>query len=198
MIKRVYKKIQRTLFQGSNPRNVLLKRMPKNSICAEIGSWKGDFSQRILSVTKPEKLFLIDPYKYVSEYSNAWYGGFAGGQEKMDEIYSMVISRFKDEINRNRLEIIRCDSREALNNFKDESLDWVYVDGNHTYEFVMEDLRNCWSKVKTGGYITGDDYHVPGWWEDGVTRAVDNFIEERKNSIGEIVILKNQFIIEKI
>lgn len=52
---------------------------------------------------------------------------------------------------------IRLDSIEAHKLFPDESLDFVWVDGNHTYPYVLKDIRNWWKKLKVGGWMGGDD-----------------------------------------
>jgi len=79
--------------------------------------------------------------------------------------------------------------------FPDASFDWIYVDGNHLYEYVRADLERYDPKVKPGGLIAGDDYGVRGWWDDGVTRAVDEFVEARGY---EVVSLEaNQFVLRK-
>lgn len=52
-------------------------------------------------------------------------------------------------------------SMEALNDFEDESLDFVYIDGNHELKYVIEDLVEWTKKVKTGGVISGHDYIHP-------------------------------------
>jgi hypothetical protein len=78
-------------------RDYLLKAMPKNSIAAEIGVYKGEFSVRILKIVKPQKLYLIDPWKYeVDEiYQKSLYGGESGkSQENMDKIYETVLQHF--------------------------------------------------------------------------------------------------------
>jgi hypothetical protein len=53
----------RVLLRGS-PRHQLLKLMPKNSICAEIGVWKGEFSKETIRIVRPRMLHLIDPWRY--------------------------------------------------------------------------------------------------------------------------------------
>ena len=51
-------------------RTSLLEMIPKDSVCVEIGVWKGKFSKQILDKVKPEKLHLIDPWKFMPEYSS--------------------------------------------------------------------------------------------------------------------------------
>ncbi|NOU16982.1 MAG: class I SAM-dependent methyltransferase [Bacteroidales bacterium] len=191
-------KIEEGLVSDSNSRTFLLERMPKNSICAEVGTWKGDFSQRMIDETNPKKIYLIDPYMYVADYKYALYGGYSGSQEKMDEIYQSVVFRFSSMIERGQLEIIRKKSDEGLGSLIDNTLDWIYIDGNHTYEYVRNDLLGSWGKVKVGGFITGDDYGLPGWWNDGVKKAVDEFIDFKQNSIEIIAFIGAQFILKKI
>lgn len=171
--------------------------MPKKAVCAEIGAWKGDFTKLILQKTQPEKIYIIDPYKYVESYEAAWYGGVSGSQEKMDEVFKSVQIRFENELHSGQLEIVRDDSTQALDQFENESLDWVYIDGNHMYEYVKQDLEKSLLKVKNGGYITGDDYNLVGWWEDGVTKAVDEFVNNRSSEIELVSIKGTQFILRK-
>jgi len=54
----------------------------------------------------------------------------------------------------------RSDSEEILNQFKDESVDYIMVDGAHEYEPVMGDIENWWPKLKTDGVMFGDDYSL--------------------------------------
>lgn len=65
-----------------------------------------------------------------------------------------------------------------MQEFDDGYFDWVYIDGNHHYDFVKEDLELSRTKVKEGGIIAGDDY----WWgkHEGqpVKRAVEEFVTE--------------------
>jgi predicted O-methyltransferase YrrM len=52
----------------------------------------------------------------------------------------------------------RSDSKEILDQFKDESIDYIMVDGAHEYEPVMDDIENWWPKLKPTGTMFGDDY----------------------------------------
>lgn len=52
----------------------------------------------------------------------------------------------------------RSDLKEILDQFKDESIDYIMVDGAHEYEPVMDDIENWWPKLKPTGTMFGDDY----------------------------------------
>lgn len=172
--------------------------MPENSICAEIGVYKGNFSHEILDIAQPKKLHLIDPWKYrdKNEYKNALFGGVAGSQDSMNKIFEEVKDKFNQEIEKGRVEIHRGASQNVYKKFPEDYFDWIYIDGNHKYKYVKKDLELYLPKIKTGGYITGDDYRKFGWWNGGIKRAVKEF--SRRESIRKIKIKNSQFIIQKI
>lgn len=137
-----------------------MRLLPKGATCAEIGVWQGDFAACILSETKPHRLHLIDPWRFESDpvYAKSWYGGgIAKSQNDMDAICAGVYLRFDDSIARGLAKTHRVPSAEAACIFDDESFDWVYIDGNHLYEFVMRDLMSYLPKVKRRGLLEGDD-----------------------------------------
>jgi len=178
-------------------RRRVLEMMPSQSVCAEIGVWKGDFSARILEVVRPAILHLIDPWRFEAgpEYSEAWYGGSAAkSQADMDAIHAAVRYRFEPQVESGRVAVRRQASAAAAEAFEDGYFDWVYIDANHQYEFVMQDLQAYWPKVKTGGMVAGDDYGTPGWWEDGVTLAVREFSAQVPATLQT---LGTQFILTK-
>jgi predicted O-methyltransferase YrrM len=71
----------------------------------------------------------------------------------------------------------RARSVDAASSFPDAYFDWIYIDGDHSYEGVTADLAAWRSKVKPGGCISGDDYMTGGaWFGDSVKRAVDEFV----------------------
>ncbi len=162
----------------SNDRRFLLDMFPKHSIGAEIGVHLGDFSQQIIAQVSPQQLHLIDPWQHrtADVYKDAWYGGkVKGGQIEMDLRYASVLHRFAGSIQAQQVIVHRGDSANVLRKFPDEYLDWVYIDGDHLYESVRCDLELSATKVKSGGYITGDDYVDGQWWGGGVKKAVDEF-----------------------
>ncbi|MBE9594452.1 MAG: class I SAM-dependent methyltransferase [Proteobacteria bacterium] len=180
------------------PRDFLLEAMLKDSVCAEIGVHQGKFSRMILDIVRPKKLHLIDPWKYEEGemYKHALYGGVFGGcQVDMDKRYENVVKRFRSEIENGQVVIHRGYSSEVCNDFEDNYFDWVYIDGNHLYEFVRKDLELYYRKVKDGGLITGDDYGYVGWRHVDVKKAVDDFVA--KGFVKVIQIKNRQFILSK-
>ena len=144
-----------------------------------MGTWKGNFAARILATVKPRTLHLVDPWQFQPEedYAAACYGGRAtGGQAELDSIYEDVLARFSKEISEGMVVVHRMTSEEAaVGRFDDDSLDWVYIDGDHHYDSVKGDLALWYPKVRPGGLLTGDDLGTGKWWEDGVARAVAEF-----------------------
>lgn len=178
-------------------RRFLLDLMPKSSVCAEIGVHTGRFSAKILAVVQPRELHLIDPWQHETseQFQSALYGGRAdSGQQEMDARYHEVLAQFKGDIDSGRVKVHRGYSGDVLGGFPDRYFDWVYIDGNHLYEFVMQDLELALIKTRVGGYITGDDYGLEGWWEGGVERAVDEF--SRSRPVERVAIRNNQFVLK--
>lgn len=160
-----------------SPRDILLRTFPKDGIGAEIGVHLGEFSKRILQVARPKKLFLIDPWRVFedSEYDESWYGSGVT-QDTMDERYRHVGNMFSRQISMGRVSLVRELSGEAAARFPDNYFDFIYLDGDHTYNGVTTDLESYLPKVKSEGIIAGDDYAYGHWWGDGVIRAFNELI----------------------
>ena len=129
-------------------------KIAPGTICAEIGTWEGASSYKILKYSGCKKLYCIDPYTRFDS------------KEYPDGINELTQSQFNqkfEDIKRrlaefgDRVEFLRMKSSEAVKMFGDGSLDFVYIDGNHDYKYVFEDIMMWYPKVKAGGYVTGDD-----------------------------------------
>jgi hypothetical protein len=164
-----------------------------------LGVYKGDFSEQILKATQPRKLHLVDPWKWQPDptYERSWYGGALGqSQANMDAIYEGVLRRFRSAIGSKVVEVHRQASAECAARFPNDYFDWIYIDGNHQYEFVKLDLEMYLPKVKPQGLISGDDYGAPGWWQDGVSKAVDEAVSSGR--VDKLLIENHQFLLRKV
>lgn len=173
---------------------VSLDTIKKNDICVEVGVWKGELSAQILK--KPIKeLHLVDPWKSITDIPERFH---AIPQDEMDEIHDDIVAKFSGD---DRVKIIRDFSAKAVEKFEDNSVDWVYIDGNHSYEFVKEDLNLWWPKVKKGGMLCGDDFHDEVYQvqvlDFGVVEAVNEFVNEKIDEIKNFETIKYQFFIKK-
>ena len=156
-----------------------------NSLILEIGVHKGDFSILLLEKFKPKKLVLVDPWIAEKEkiYQSSWYGNFDGGGQKIqDSYYQNVKKKFGQQINKKQVEILRMKSSEAFKILKNK-FDLIYIDGNHLYNYVLEDLENSLNIINNNGLIVLDDFMNKGWWDDGVTKAVNHLKELKKFKI---------------
>jgi len=180
---------------SSTSRDFLLQLLPKFSIGIEIGVNEGNFSERILEIVQPKKLYLVDPWKFEPGESYT-AGEIIQDQKILDIRHQNVSKKFKNEIKNEQVIISRTISEEILLKFDDNYFDWIYIDGNHFYEFVKKDLELSYNKLKNNGLITGDDYSENDEWSNnGVKKAVDEFINSKKV---EVIELKNyQFILKK-
>lgn len=166
--------------QGESPaRRAVLDLLPKEAVGVEIGVWKGDFSAQILKSARPRTLHLVDPWLIsdaADKASDAWYGAEKMTQAGMDEIHAQVSQRFAPDIAKGRVVIHRTDAKGALGAMPESSVDYVYVDGDHTYEGVVSDLAEAFRVTKANGFICCDDYLLGAWWKDGVVRAVHELL----------------------
>ena len=140
---------------------------------AEIGVFRGESSLAMLTHLDIKKLYLIDAYDRAvadsynpSDGSNRYVGNvlFEKTQNKLSSFNS-------------KIEWLRMDSKYACEHIEDGELDFVFVDGAHTYDGVMNDLKNYYPKVKSGGFICGDDFSTK-YSSFGVVEAVNDFFSE--------------------
>lgn len=128
-----------------------------SGVCLEVGTWEGGFTEYILSKPEVIKVYCVDPYKHFS--NNEYPDGMNDlTQEEFDKKYEICYSKLTLKFP-SKVEFIRKLSTEASKDFADESLDFVYIDGNHDYKYVIEDLKTWYPKVKKGGYLCGDDIY---------------------------------------
>jgi predicted O-methyltransferase YrrM len=160
-----------------------------NGKFVEIGCDRGLFSKHILTVNKTATLYSIDPYISYNDYNDA-INNVTG-----DNLYNKVNTELTQEFG-GRVKLIREFSNKA-NNLVPDNLDFIYIDGNHQYSYVYEDLCIWWEKLSPNGIIVGDD--AVDIDESQRNTNGNIFIEWCPGSYGEYGVIKafNQFISEK-
>ena len=197
------KKIFKKFFSKDRINLISENLSSKDLYVLEIGVHKGDFSKQLANNLDPKKLILVDPWIAYDDkvYSNSWYGKSSISNQVIQDQYFLDIKKyFENEI---RLETVEV-HRKTSDDFFDQNqlkFDLIYIDGNHLFDFVVRDITNSLNFINRDGIIVLDDYGVAGWWNDGITKAVNFF--KKKNSIKiirkhNLFDYHNQCIIKKI
>lgn len=116
---------------------------------AEVGVAGGKYSRRLMDANPYMKLYGVDPYTV--------YGGYKDYALKstMERIKNEAHERLKDYPT---YEFVEKFSMDALADFADGSLDFVYIDANHADPWVTQDITEWAKKVRKGGVVSGHDY----------------------------------------
>lgn len=139
-------------------RDKLLELLPKGGRVAEIGVEYGRFSKKIISINTPRE-----------------YVGFDIDFSKIDPA---VATNTQCSIT-----LKQGESAKLLEEFPDDHFDWIYIDGDHSYDGVKADILVAKRKVKSGGYLVFNDFAHIVWASYstfGVHRAVTEFLVQDK------------------
>lgn len=157
---------------------------------AEIGVQNGDYSEVLCKANPKAKIYSIDGWRHYKGYH---YTTTQAQQDANREVALERLASYPKNI------IVRKDSLEAAKGMNSNSLDFVYIDANHDYEHVTEDLIAWSAIVKHGGVVAGHDYiERKGRFAPDmqVVRALRDFMGERKIKplflLGTRAILPNQ------
>ncbi|HEX8620609.1 MAG TPA: class I SAM-dependent methyltransferase [Allosphingosinicella sp.] len=173
-------------------REALIRQLPRGGVGAEIGVAKGTFAAAILEAAEPRELHLIDPWSHLEtgpdplqasghleSVDRALGGTFAppAANAQGDSAFAAVEARFAGD---SRVRLHRQFSYKAAPGFADGSFDFVYIDGDHRFEFVLRDLQDFAAKLKPGGLMFGHDFFEDDFARRehyGVIEAVNAFIK---------------------
>ncbi len=138
---------------------------------AEIGVETGKYSKVLLDNNPNVHLHLVDAWKAYKGYRDHVT------QSKVDGLLATAQDRLKDDTH--RITFHRAYSLEAAKQFKDGSLDFVYIDANHALPYVMDDICAWEPKVRKGGMVAGHDYckRGPGKYQCHVVQAVHAYTD---------------------
>lgn len=133
----------------------------------EVGVYRGEFSTMFLSKWHGRMLHCIDPWEVTPYFTGNRQDDFERARRKLDFLHPQ------------RWKPMKATSPGATSSFADGSLDFVYIDADHNYQPVLEDLGAWWPKLKTGGMMAGHDFVDPmvvdGGWGRFVQPAVFDF-----------------------
>jgi hypothetical protein len=154
-------------------RRELLACLPQQKIGAELGVYDGLFSEEILAVAKPRLLFLVDTWKGITRLKRPdSAGNWVPYDLEGEAALTLVQSRLSVPIREGQVQLTQMEATAWLSAQPPASLDWVYLDDDHSYEHVRQELELARKCVRPGGWILGHDYCevLPG-----VPRAVNEF-----------------------
>lgn len=140
----------------------------------EIGVYQGLASRLFRFFFPKATLYLVDPWKLYEEYSLEKAKPISKEGKNYEAAYRRVKRYFKND---RRTKILRMTSKRAAAEIPD-GLDLVFIDGNHSYEYVREDIALWLPKVRAGGILSGHDYHAALF--PGVVQAVDEAFERTR------------------
>lgn len=127
----------------------LEERKPKYML--EIGVFRGDYSKYILdNVPSIETYYMIDPWRILDE----WNKPLNTNQIVRD--YDVAMSSVQDH--KEKVKVLRGTTLEVIDQIKNDSLDFCYIDGDHTLRGITIDLQKVFPKIKRTGVIGGDDF----------------------------------------
>lgn len=150
----------------------LLKRLGDLTapVGVEVGVWQGEMSRHLLRLRKDMRLHMVDDWACRADRT----------VRHMERAMGRAVDATAFASDRRR--IVRTTSRGAAGRTPDASLDFVFIDADHSYECVSADIEAWLPKVRPGGLLSGHDYSKPGersstGWP-GVVRAVDEAVSE--------------------
>jgi predicted O-methyltransferase YrrM len=143
-----------------------------NPVVLEIGCSEGHTTEWLLECNPTLRITSVDPYVNYLD----WNGNMLNDRQEFYEKTMNNLAKYGD-----RFTMIRDYSDNVVDQFQDGSLDMIFIDGLHTYDQVLKDCHNYYSKVKPGGIFAGHDYNVI----QGVNKAVKEFANITGKSILE-------------
>lgn len=164
---------------------------------AEIGVLRGAGALSFLEAWQGQKLILVDPWKPVTPDDGYSYGTPRQHQDNFQA------ARDRLKAHEERVSFMKNTSVPAASHVRLESLDFAYIDADHGYNAVTNDLAAWWPKIKPGGLLAGNcfiDCHevtplrasqIPGYGAPHgrvqVRRAVLRFAAKHKLQVGATI-----------
>jgi predicted O-methyltransferase YrrM len=157
-------------FDFSDIYSYALNKFP-NGRFIEIGSWLGKSTCFMAEIIKENRLnvkfYTVDTF--LGEVNAVDQQEIV--QKEGGSIYNRFLHNMKEAGVIDYVTPLMATSEAASRLFEDESFDFIFIDAEHLYDFVKQDLKNWYPKLKKGGIFAGHDYR------EGVKKAVDEFFK---------------------
>jgi predicted O-methyltransferase YrrM len=118
-----------------------------------------------------KKLYAVDNYPTFVDWDGSDWN--KDRQDLMKKAAQDKMLAHKDKV-----EFLHVSSEEFVKTIEDESLDFVFIDGDHSFEAALKDFQNYYPKVKKGGIFGGHDIQL-----DSVRNALTYFLKEKSNEV---------------
>jgi len=136
-------------------------RTLKAETVAEIGVWKGNFAQQMLERCECiRQYYMVDPWATLPD----WNKPLNVAAQNFDAVYEEAMK--KTAFAASKITVLRGRTKEVVDRIPDNSLDFAYIDGDHTLRGITIDLIKLLPKIRSGGFIGGDDFINTPWQHD--------------------------------
>jgi hypothetical protein len=133
----------------------------KSETVAEIGVFRGEFAEKVLSeCTTISTYYMVDPWRHL----DAWNKPANHSDDKFELHLAQVLERTAPWASARK--VLRGRTLDVIEEIPSESLDFAYIDGDHTLRGITIDLGLVWPRIKPGGFVGGDDFK-PSVWQHG-------------------------------
>lgn len=146
----------------------IAKLVPKAARVVEVGTWKGASAKRWIRAGAG-RVYCVDPYR--AKHDASW----EANQDACEQALGQARRTLAKDVRRGRAVFIRKDSTDAAQGWPQESMDLIYIDGDHSHAACLADLEAWWPALKVGGWMVVDDHILGRWWGDDVIRACKDF-----------------------
>jgi hypothetical protein len=125
---------------------------------AEIGVWRGDYAETMLSRCPDiTRYYMLDPWRHLDD----WNKPANVSDNSFEQYYTGVLERTEPWAGKRV--VLRGRTTEVVEEIPDASLDFAYIDGDHSLRGISIDLIRMWPKIRDGGWIGGDDFSRTAW-----------------------------------
>lgn len=125
---------------------------------AEVGVWKGEFAKHLLRECPGIRSYLlVDSWRHLE----GWNKPFNMSNAQFEEIYHSAL--LNTEFAKEKVRVLRGTTLEEREKIADDSLDFTYIDGDHSLRGIVIDVLSMWPKLRVGAVLAGDDFTDTVW-----------------------------------